>query len=49
MDQIGVPFVFASVKTRLPLLESESFEFFPLTGWSRFAIQTTAGCLDFVK
>jgi hypothetical protein len=49
MDQIGVLFLSASVKIRLPLLESKSLEFFPLTGWSRFAIQTTVGCLDFVK
>ena len=33
----------ASVKIRLPFLRKESFECFPLTGWSRFAIQTTVG------
>ena len=30
----------ASVKIRLPVLRRESFDRFPLTGWSRFAIQT---------
>lgn len=31
----------ASVKTRFPVLRSESVDRFPLTGWSRFAIHTT--------
>lgn len=31
----------ASVSTRLPELRRESFERFPLTGWSRLAVQTT--------
>ena len=30
----------ASVKIKLPFLRRESFERCPLTGWSRFAIQT---------
>lgn len=32
----------ASVSIRLPVLRRVSFEYLPLTGWSRFAIQTTA-------
>jgi hypothetical protein len=36
---------FASVKTRLPFFKRESVERFPLTGWSRFAIQTTVALL----
>lgn len=39
----------ASVKTRLPFLKSDSLEYFPLTGSSRFAIQTRVGCLDLVN
>ena len=39
----------ASLKTRLPSPKSDNFEAFPLTGWSRFAIQSTVGCLDFVN
>lgn len=31
----------ASVSTRLPDLRRESSERFPLTGWSRLAVQTT--------
>ena len=35
----------ASVKIRLLFLRRESFERFPLTGWSRFDIQTMVlGC-----
>lgn len=39
----------ASIKTRFPSFERDSFEPFPLTGSSRFAIQITVGSLDLVN